>query len=228
MTRRLVAVLVPQVGAGFPDEALRAAMVEDVYETVAALDLVEPALAVDADDPVREALESLTWPGTAVVTLPSSTGAASIGAASTGAVSTGSSPAASRTWLTIEALVAAGADQVTVLAGDAPDLPGLLVGKLHRALGSADVAVLPGSGGGMVGLATHAPPPDWLAAESTVVDLDHADPVAHLQKAARRRTAVSVGPGWHRVRTAADLARLDPGLEGWEITRELLGDARRS
>ena len=88
-----------------------------------------------------------------------------------------------------------------------------------------DVAI---AGGGMVGLATHAPPPDWLAAESTVVDLDHADPVAHLQKAARRRTAVSVGPGWHRVRTAADLARLDPGLEGWEITRELLGDARRS
>jgi hypothetical protein len=224
VTRRLVAVLVPQVGAGgFPDEALRAAMVEDVYETVAALDLVEPALAVDADDPVREALESLTWPGTAVVTLPSSTSAASAGA-----VSTGSSPVASRTWLTIDALVAAGADQVTVLAGDAPDLPGLLVGKLHRALGSADVAVLPGSGGGMVGLATHAPPPDWLATESTVVDLDHDDPVAHLQKAARRRTAVSVGPGWHRVRTAADLARLDPGLEGWEITRELLDNARRS
>jgi hypothetical protein len=25
------------------------------------------------------------------------------------------------------------------------------------------------------------------------------------------------------VRTRDDLARLDPGLEGWEITRELLG-----
>jgi len=215
VTRRLVAVLVPQVGAnGFPDEALRAAMVEDVYETVAALELVEPALVVDADDPAREVLESLAWPGTAVVSLPPSSSAAS-------------APIASRTRLALDALVAAGADQVTVIAGDAPDLPGLLVGKLHRALGSADVAVLPGSAGGLVGLATHAPLPEWLAAESVALDIDHADPVTHLQKAARRRTAVSVGPGWHRVRTAEDLARLDPGLEGWEITRELLGGARR-
>jgi glycosyltransferase A (GT-A) superfamily protein (DUF2064 family) len=206
VTRRLVAVLVPQVGVdGFPYEALRAAMVEDVYETVAALELVEPVLALDAADPAREALESLTWPGTAVMHLPPAP------------------VSASRTRLTLDALVAAGADQVTVIAGDAPDLPGLLVGKLHRALGSADVAVLPGSDGGLVGLATHAPLPEWLATASAAVDLDHADPVAHLREAARRRTAVSVGPGWHRVRTAADLARLGPGLEGWEITRELLG-----
>jgi hypothetical protein len=220
VTRRLVAVLVPPAGRdGFPDEALRAAMVEDVYETVAALELVEPVLAFDANDPAREVLESLTWPGTAVVTLaPSAPTASSATASAT----------TSRARLALDALVAAGADQVTVIAGDAPDLPGLLVGKLHRALGSADVAVLPAAGGGLVGLAAHAPLPEWLVAESTAVDLDHADPVAHLQKAARRRAAVSVGPGWHRVRTAEDLARLDPGLEGWEITRELLGDARGS
>ena len=128
MTRRLVAVLAPPVAVdGFPDEALRAAMVEDVYETVAALDLVEPVLALDADDPARDSLEAVTWPGTVLVHLP----LPSLGV--------------SRTRLALEALVATGADQVTVLAGDAPDLPGLLVGKLHRALGSADVAVLPGS-----------------------------------------------------------------------------------
>lgn len=205
MTRRLVAVLVPRPGVdGFPDQSLRAAMVEDVYETVAALDLVEPVLALDADDPARDALESLTWPGTTVIALPPPCGPAS------------------RTRRTIDSLVATGADQVTVIAGDAPDLPGLLVGKLHRALGSADVAVLPGSAGSLVGLATHAPLPDWLATEPALVDLDDVDAVAHLREAARRRTAVSVGPGWHRVRTRDDLALLDPGLEGWEITRELL------
>jgi glycosyltransferase A (GT-A) superfamily protein (DUF2064 family) len=206
MTRRLVAVLVPRVGdEGFPDEALRAAMVEDVYETVAALDLVEPVLALDFDDPARDLLEAVTWPGTVVVHLPRQ------------------SHDASRTRLALDALVATGADQVTVLAGDAPDLPGLLVGKLHRALGSADVAVLPGSDGDLVGLATSAPLPDWLAADAAAVDLDDHHALATLREAARRRTAVSIGPGWHRVRNRGDLARLDPGLEGWEITRELLG-----
>jgi glycosyltransferase A (GT-A) superfamily protein (DUF2064 family) len=206
VTRRLVAVLVPRPGAdGFPDEPLRVAMVEDVYETVAALDLVEPALAFDADDPAVDLLETLIWPGTAVVhLLPSADNA-------------------SRTRQTLDALIASGADEVTVVTGDAPDLPGLLVGKLHRALGSADVAVLPDADGGLVGLATHAPLPDWLVAEPAAVDLDHADAVGHLQETARRRTAVSVGPGWHRVRTVGDLDRLDPGLEGWEVTRELLG-----
>jgi hypothetical protein len=92
---------------------------------------------------------------------------------------------ASRTWLTIEALVAAGADQVTVLAG-APDLPGLLVGKLHRAR-SADVAV-PGSDGGLVGLAS-MPPPDWLAAESTAVTstTPPGRPLAESRAAPHRR-----------------------------------------
>jgi hypothetical protein len=158
-------------------------------------------------------LESLTWPGTAVVGLAPSV--------------TASSATASRARLVLDALGAAGADQVTVIAGDAPDLPGLLVGKLHRALGSADVAVLPSSTGGLVGLATHAPLPDWLAAGSIDLDLDHAESVAHLRETARRSAAVSVGPGWHRVRTADDLARLDPGLEGWEITRDLLGTRHR-
>ena len=206
VTRRLVAVLVPRPGVdGFPDEPLRAAMVEDVYETVAALELVEPVLALDADDPARDVARVTHLAGhdggrPAPVHRPT--------------------PRAPGTRST--ALVAAGADQVTVIAGDAPDLPGLLVGKLHRALGSADVAVLPGSDGALVALATHAPLPDWLATDLPAVDLDDLDAVARLREAARRRTAVSVGPGWHRVRTRDDLRRLDPGLEGWEITRELL------
>jgi glycosyltransferase A (GT-A) superfamily protein (DUF2064 family) len=205
VTRRLVAVLVPRPAAdGFPDESLCLAMVEDVYETIAALDLVEPVLALDAADPARDTLESLTWPGTTLVHLPPA------------------SDAVSRTRLTLDALVSAGADQVTVIAGDAPDLPGLLIGKLHRALGSAEVALLPGSDGFPVALATHAPLPDWLAAGPVAADLDRVDAVEQLRAAAPRRTAVSLGPGWHRVRTPGDLARLDPGLEGWEVTRELI------
>jgi hypothetical protein len=203
VTRRLVAVLVPQPGTGFPSESLRSAMVEDVYETVAALELVEPALVLDAHDPARDALESLTWPGTRVIHL---------------------SPgrAAPRTSQALGWLVEAGAEQATIIAGDAPDLPGLLVGKLHRALGSADVALLPSADGRLVGLACHVPLPGWLAAEPSAVDLDRTDAVALLQEVAPRRTSVSLGPGWHRVRTPADLDVLDPGLEGWEVTRALL------
>jgi len=33
---------------------------------------------------------------------------------------------------------------------------------------------------------------------------------------------VQVVPGWRRQRGPADLAALDPGLEGWEATRRLL------
>jgi hypothetical protein len=38
---------------------------------------------------------------------------------------------------------------------------------------------------------------------------------------------VATTPGWHRVRTSADLDRLDPGLEGWENTRAVLGATAR-
>jgi hypothetical protein len=197
VTRRLVAVLAAPTP--FPRGDLRAAMVEDVYETVAGLALVEPALAVSADDPDADDLAALTWPGTPVLRLP---------------------PTGAPTAAALVALARLGADQVTVLAADAPDLPGLLVGKLHRALGSAELAVLPSAGGGLVGLATHAPVPTWVSESGA--GLDTADAVPRLRAAAPRRTAVALGPGWHRVRSPADLAALDPGLEGWEVTRAAL------
>jgi hypothetical protein len=200
MTRRVVAVVVPAAVPGISDE-LRLAMVEDTYETVAALELVEPALVVRADDPLCDAVAGLTWAGTAVHTLPSGTPMPVAGQA-------------------LRLLAATGADQVTLVSGDAPDLPGLLIGKLHRALGSADVAVLPSATGGLVALAVRAPLPPWLPDEG--VDLDRVDAIALLQAGAPRRTAVSVGPGWHRVRAADDLGRLDPGLEGWDVTRALM------
>ena len=194
---RVVAVL---LGAPGPDQsdALRLAMLEDVCETVSALELVEPAVAVAADDPLAADVPGVTWPGTPVHRVPA-----------------GSSPLAARAVAALAATLPDG--QLTIVAADAPDLPGLLVGKLHRALGSADAAVLPAAGGGLVALATRVPVPDWL-----VADLDDEDALVALRAAAPRRTSVSVGPGWHRVRRAADLDHLDPGLEGWDVTRALL------
>jgi hypothetical protein len=213
VTRRVVAVLVPAPpdrAGGFPDHDLRLAMVEDVYETVAALELVEPALVVTAGDSAAAALEAMTWPGTTVHTAAPTT-----------------IPSASM--LALRLLESSGAGQVTLVSGDTPDLPGLLVGKLHRALGSADVAVLPAADGGLVAVAVRCPLADWVVAADDlggviggVIDMDADDAIARLQARAPRRTAVSIGPGWHRVRAPADLDRLDPGLEGWEVTRELL------
>jgi glycosyltransferase A (GT-A) superfamily protein (DUF2064 family) len=203
VTRRLVGVAAWRPASGpFPSAALRRAMVEDVYEAVAALELVEPVLVV-GDDPSAEALEELTWPGTAVVRI------------------TAQGPA-------VEALTgmhALGAEEATVVAGDAPDLPALLIGKLHRGLGSADVAVLPARGGGLVALACRCPVPPWLVASGA--DLDTPDALERLRAAAPRRTALSVGPGWHRLRDPDDESALDEGLEGWELTRAALRDASR-
>ena len=44
-----------------------------------------------------------------------------------------------------------------------------------------------------------------------------------LRDAAPRRALVAVTPAWHRLRGPADLARLDPALDGWDTTRALLG-----
>ncbi len=111
-----------------------------------------------------------------------------------------------------------------VVAGDAPDLPPLLLGKLWSGLSSADVAVTPAVDGGLVALAARLPIAPWLA------DLDEvtlATETAALVAAAPTSGAVVVGPGWHRLRRPADLARLDPGLEGWDALRLLLSAPRR-
>jgi glycosyltransferase A (GT-A) superfamily protein (DUF2064 family) len=141
-----------------------------------------------------EDAEAITWPGTEVVR---TTGLGAL----------------------LDTLAGLGAEQAAVIAHDAPDLPSLLVGKLFRALGGGEVAVCPAKGGGLVALAARLPVPAWLAG----VDLDTADAPSRLRAAADRPGAVRSGPGWHRLRTLDDLARLDPGLEGWDNTRILLG-----
>jgi glycosyltransferase A (GT-A) superfamily protein (DUF2064 family) len=141
-----------------------------------------------------EDAEAITWPGTEVVR-------------TTGL------------WALLDQLAALGADQAAVVAHDAPDLPPLLLGKLFRALGSGEVAICPAKDGGLVALAARLPAPPWLKE----IDLDTPDAPSRLRAAAGHQGAVRSGPGWHRLRAPQDLSRLDPGLEGWDNTRVLLG-----
>jgi hypothetical protein len=64
------------------------------------------------------------------------------------------------------------------------------------------------------------PVPLWL--QAGLADLDALDAVGRLRAAAPRRRDLVVAPAWRRLRAPADLAGLDPGLEGWEATRALL------
>ncbi|GAA0377404.1 hypothetical protein GCM10009530_29960 [Microbispora corallina] len=109
------------------------------------------------------------------------------------------------------------ADEGVVVSGDAPDLPPLLIGKLFRELGRAPVAVCPAEGGGAAAVAARLPLPGWATP-----DFDEPDLVGTLRGRAPGRRMVATGPGWHRLRAPADVARLDLGLEGWDNTRALL------
>lgn len=176
------------------------ALLEDTYEVAAGLDHVTPALILRASAP--PAAETITWPGTEIVREE-----------------------------TLDAAFAAlhrlGAEQAVIVAGDAPDLPALLIGKLFRALEHAVAAVCPGADDGLVALAARLPAPAWLL--DAGVDLDTPDALIRLRAVAPRPGLVQQVPGWHRLRTLADLAFLDPGLEGWENTRALLeGNPLRS
>ncbi len=195
------------------------AVIEDACDLVGELEFVTPAIAVSHDARQRfgeRAVEELAWPGTAFIRLAPAD-SAGLGLASQ----------------TLRSLEALGAVQGVVLAADAPDLPILLIGKLLRALGGstrrADVAVCPADGGGLVALAAWLPVAEWVAGivpardlSGGTVELDLADATDRLRRCAPRRGAVQVVPGWHRLRSPADVGRLDPGLEGWPATRGLL------
>lgn len=199
MGRRTVVALlapVPWAPPGIDPTAWRTALAEDVVDLIATLAHVDPAIAVPAGE--RALAEAVAWPGMRVDELPTATITAALAAAA-----------------------AAGYDQAAVIAGDAPDLPGLVLGKLLRPVTSRPVAIAPAGATGLVGLAARLPVPDWLPE----VDLD-ADP-AEIAAAAPRRGDVAVTPAWRRLRGPADLATLDPHLEGWEATRALLSAGRR-
>ncbi|MFB4312612.1 hypothetical protein [Actinomadura sp. 21ATH] len=204
MTGRYVAVLaVPPAGPAAPPgidpEEFRLALLEDTYEVAAGLRLVTPALVLDP--PEQPGAEAITWPGTPVVRA--------------------AGPSAA-----FAALHALGAEEAVLLAPDVPDLPPLLIGKLFRALGGAPASACQAETErgpeGLVALAARLPLPGWLDAALADVTLDTSDGLRRLRAAAPRPGQIPQGPAWHRVRTAADVRLLDPGLEGWECTRALL------
>ncbi|MEU7952031.1 hypothetical protein AB0B62_12670 [Micromonospora chalcea] len=197
MSRRVVVALLGPVTwtpPGIEPARWRTALAEDVVDLLATLNEVETAVAVAAPD--RWLADAVVWPGTPVYEVPEPTPNA-----------------------VFAALAAAGYDQVAVVAADAPDVPGLTLGKLLRPLTTRPVAVAPveGGGTGLLGVAARLPVPAWLPA----LDLDTTAP-AEVRRAAPSPGDVAVTAGWRRMRGPADLAALDPAVEGWEATRALL------
>jgi hypothetical protein len=194
VTRGVVVVLLTPVSwapPGASAERWRKALAEDVVDLVASLAAADGAIAVGPDDVSLAA--DIAWPGMPVY-------------------------GAERPRAALDAAAADGYDEAAVLAGDAPDLPGLLVGKLLQPLGTRQAAASPSRTGGLIGVASRLPVPEWFPD----LDLDEAA-AADLRAAAPRRALVAETPGWHRLRGPADLARLDPALDGWDTTRALLG-----
>ncbi|MBB5774569.1 hypothetical protein [Nonomuraea jabiensis] len=189
---RIAAVLIRQRMAqaappGVDPAQFLEAVAEDTYEMVAGLELVTPVLITSVPE-----LEEIVWPGTEVITIKDDEPLKII-------------------------LKRLKADQVAVISADAPDLPPLLVGKLFRELGRAEITVCPAENGGAVAMACALPPPTWADP-----DLDDERIVTTLRAQAPGPRRVATTPGWHRLRTPEDVERLDPGLEGWESTRALI------
>jgi hypothetical protein len=197
VVRRVVAALLVPVEWSPPGVDLgawRAALAEDVVDLLARLAQAEAAIAATAED--RELAEEIAWPGMRIYEVPTATYRPVLAAAA-----------------------ADGFDQAAVIAADAPDLPGMILGKLLRPLENKAVAVAAGGpGNGLLGLATSLPAPSWLIDH----DLDGAS-AQLLRRTAPEPGDVSSAPEWRRLRGPAELASLDPALEGWENTRALLG-----
>lgn len=194
--RAVIALLMPPAwappGIGVP--AWRAALAEDVVDLLATLAGVSPAIAAVPAD--RALAAAIAWPGMRVYEVP-----------------------VARPVPVLRAAAADGYEQAAVLAADAPDLPGLVVGKLLQPLTTRTVAIAPAAdGAGLLGVSARLPIPDWLPD----VDLDRAVP-GEVSAAAPRPGLLAITPGWHRLTGPDSLARLDLGLEGWEATRALLG-----
>lgn len=172
----------------------RAALAEDVVDLLARLAQAEPAIAATADD--LPLAREIAWPGTPIWEVPTAT-----------------------VLPVLQRAAEEGYDQGAVLAADAADVPGMILGKLLRPLSGKPVAVAPeGRGSGLLAVAANLPVPEWLADH----DLDDATPMT-LRRGAPQPSLVESTPEWRRLRGPADLATLDVHLEGWENTRALLG-----
>lgn len=198
MARRVVVALLGPVSwapPGIDRGTWRAALAEDVVDLLATLSQVEPAIAATATD--RPLADAVAWPGMPVYDVPTVTVTAALAAAAKD-----------------------GYDEAAVIAADAPDVPGLILGKLLRPLATRTLAAAPAGhdGAGLLGVASRLPVPGWLPE----FDLDSGS-VPALRAAAPRPAEVAVTPAWRRLRGPRDLATLDPAVEGWDATRTLLG-----
>jgi hypothetical protein len=173
--------------------AWRTALAEDVVDLLARLAQAEPAIATTVAD--RDLAEEIAWPGMRIYEVETAT-----------------------VLPVFEAATKDGFDQAAVIAADAPDVPGMILGKLLRPLENKAVAVAAGGPSGLLGVATSLPAPDWLIDH----DLDTGTAM-RLRKTAPNPGDVSSTAEWRRLRGPAELASLDPALEGWENTRALLG-----
>ncbi|GAA3350588.1 hypothetical protein GCM10020358_77110 [Amorphoplanes nipponensis] len=174
--------------------AWRAALAEDVVDLLARLAQAEPAIAATAAD--LPLAREIAWPGMPIYEVRTAT-----------------------VRPVLEAAEREGFDQAAVLAADAADVPGMILGKLLRPLSSKPVAVAPtGQPTGLLALAATLPAPEWLAD----VDLDTATPMT-VRRTAPQPSLVESTADWRRLRGPHDLATLDPALEGWENTRAMLG-----
>jgi hypothetical protein len=227
--RRVVVLVVPAEGTWAPPGrspgAWRLALAEDTYEVLAALDRVDVAVAVVTSSSAG----SVSSVGPVGLATPSAAGPA--GPAGSDASEAAVAEIAGLTWPgtpvyavgpdrpVLDAVELAGpAAAVVAVSYDVPDLPGLLIGKLFRALSSADIAITPAEDGTLAAIGVNLPTAPWVTAAAPTFDT----PLSELESHKPRRHAVAIGPGWHRLRSSADIARLDPGLEGWDATRSLL------
>lgn len=196
MSDRVVAVLV-RASAGLPG-ALVDVMLTDVIDLVTDAENIDAAIALAEGYDVTALLPA--WDGLDLVRVSADPSLAEV----------------------LQEVETTDSTAVAVVVADAPDLPVLLLGKLFSAIAGprgASVAVCPAAGGGLVAAAAMVPISGWLRQLSVRFDDRDALDVLH---ASAPLTELSVGPGWHRVRDHADLALLDPGLEGWDATRAYL------
>ena len=175
--------------------AWRAALAEDVVDLLARLAQAEPAIAATAAD--LPLAQEIAWPGMPIYEVSTAT-----------------------VLPVLRAVAKDGFDQAAVLAADAADVPGMVLGKLLRPLSSKPVAVAPTGqeGAGLLAVAATLPAPEWLAD----IDLDTATPMT-VRRTAPQPSLVESTADWRRLRGPYDLATLDPALEGWENTRAILG-----
>jgi len=197
VTKRVVVALLVPVTWSPPGTELsrwRAALAEDVVDLLARLAQAEPAIAATADD--LDLAREIAWPGMPIYEVRTAT-----------------------VLPVLEAAERDGFDQAAVLAADAADVPGMVLGKLLRPLSSKPVAVAPtGQVNGLLAVAARLPVPTWLAD----TDLDTATPMT-VRRTAPRPSLVESTADWRRLRGPHDLATLDPALEGWDNTRAILG-----